>query len=792
MNKKNRQKIFRSILESMIAMAYCDDHYHDEEAKVIERFRAQHKLPKTLTSKRQPISLGDATKTIIRAIGLIDEIDQGTSKGKFKFTLLDQLQRIAEADEEFHLNEKHIIRIISQELGLKLSFSKARIETWNKQQKKVLKEPVGSRLVVPAPPGAGKTELIAEQVIRFVFEENVAPRNILLVSFTNSAVREMQDRIFMRSQDGEYPYGVQVLTLDKHAFMSNRALYEDYKPTGDYEKSLTDFLELLEEENFDLIERWEEMQHVFIDEAQDLYGVRKDICLKLIELASETTGISVYGDQAQQIYPWDKKKQQRRYIRRGSSQATGREKIDKTSLMDVVDDNITDLNFVRIELSKIHRTDDLELLALNDKTRSDIMLIGDDGGSDKIKNRAFETIETFPRGDDSFTRDATHNTLLLFRWNRNLVDAAHNFLIAGQPFRITPTKGKFRKYYLAWLGSLLDYCASHDIEILDFKDFRNAINSMSVSTFMTIDNTQLLWNRMLRVAESDYEILIKYLKERLAVVGPVRLSEYANKFHGRNGPILSTVHAAKGSQALHVMLDSTSLLNKSTIGLDEAKVIFVAITRARKTLSGFKPSTSIYSKTVPFAGEMKNNKHAGTGMNRILKRALTNYKTNVRKRAVPIFGMEVGLNGDYDPTSIVSYSLGSNVIERTQNLLREGTFLQSDYECFAIRERSKLEYTIKLVFEGQEFVLGEFTDQVYENFANSIKFNYQKLAVEPPTTLRNLRIMDVATHITNDEAQELVNNELKRYKTLKQYQEREHWLYPIVYGNGPFVCKRLK
>ena len=95
------------------------------------------------------------------------------------------------------------------------------------------------------------------------------------------------------------------------------------------------------------------------------------------------------------------------------------------------------------------------------------------------------------------------------------------------------------------------------------------------------------------------------------------------------------------------------------------------------------------------------------------------------------------------------------------------------------------------MFEGQEFVLGEFTDQVYENFANSIKYNYQKLPVEPPTTLRNLRIMDIATHITNDEAQELLNKELKQYKILKRYQEQEFWFYPIVYGNGPFKSKWL-
>ena len=67
----------------------------------------------------------------------------------------------------------------------------------NAAQRAAAEAPLGASLVL-AGAGSGKTRVIVERVVHLIGEQGVDPRNILALTFTNRAAREMQGRIATR------------------------------------------------------------------------------------------------------------------------------------------------------------------------------------------------------------------------------------------------------------------------------------------------------------------------------------------------------------------------------------------------------------------------------------------------------------------------------------------------------------------------------------------------------------------------------------------------------------------
>lgn len=108
------------------------------------------------------------------------------------------------------------------------------LDELNKQQKEVVKYNEGPQLVL-AGAGSGKTKTLITKIIYLVENEGYKPQDILAITFSNKAAKEMKDRI-AKNFIGEGWFNISTF----HAFCS-KFLRSELPLTGDFNKRFTIF-----------------------------------------------------------------------------------------------------------------------------------------------------------------------------------------------------------------------------------------------------------------------------------------------------------------------------------------------------------------------------------------------------------------------------------------------------------------------------------------------------------------------------------------------------------------------
>lgn len=106
------------------------------------------------------------------------------------------------------------------------------LEYLNDMQKEAVLYGDGPLLIL-AGAGSGKTSVLTKRVAYLIKERNVSPKNIVAITFTNKAAKEMKERII--KEVGKEGYDIQISTF--HSF-GLRIIKENYEKLG-YEKNFT-------------------------------------------------------------------------------------------------------------------------------------------------------------------------------------------------------------------------------------------------------------------------------------------------------------------------------------------------------------------------------------------------------------------------------------------------------------------------------------------------------------------------------------------------------------------------
>ena len=97
------------------------------------------------------------------------------------------------------------------------------IDNLNKEQKEAVQSTEGPNIIV-AGAGSGKTKVLTTRLIHIINQKKAFPNQILCVTFTNKAAKEMQNRVlnYIKNQSNSFPWlgtfhSISVKILRRHA-----------------------------------------------------------------------------------------------------------------------------------------------------------------------------------------------------------------------------------------------------------------------------------------------------------------------------------------------------------------------------------------------------------------------------------------------------------------------------------------------------------------------------------------------------------------------------------------------
>ncbi len=587
---------------------------------------------------------------------------------------------------------------------------------WDESQRAVIDAPPEDRLLVGAGPGTGKTAVACARVSQLIDQGGLEPSRIWLISFTRTAVREIRDRIAAYLEDASAAYAVKIATLDSHAWTIHSGFDEEAKILSTYEENIERVLNLVRQDE-NVGEYLETVEHLVVDEAQDIVGIRADLVVEIIRKLSPPCGVTVFADEAQAIYGFADDREVREgqagepplpeKIRRGAAGA-----------------------FRECELTQVHRTGSPQLLTIFSDTRRKVLTAAGENG-DKLAEIKDEVIRLAhgeaPNVDDAALAEL-EDAFILYRRRCDVLlttsmltqnGIPHRVRMSGLPVCLAP-----------WIGAALaehtDADLSRDRFIALWAD---SVEETSLATCEADD----AWAHLVRIAGRTQTVVeMRLLRQRLGRKQPP--AELCNAELGLHGPIVGTIHASKGREAdtVHLMLPHAHSENLDQD--EEARVVFVGATRGRSRLligRGYRQ----FAARVEASG-----------------RAYCLHTKNDQPRAQ----VEIGHDGDIGAEGLAgrSFFASPDAVRGAQTRIR--SFADETVSLVAESDRdAKFVYRLKEDGQGQCLaVLSPAVNTDLFTVANSVQAKLGGGRRRPPDTIRHLHVRGVRTIVLPPDAPE--------------------------------------
>lgn len=523
---------------------------------------------------------------------------------------------VASADERMDRREADLLDAMREAWGVSVAFLNKPIE-WDEEQQLVIEADPSDKLLVSAGPGMGKTSVACSRVAYLVDRENVTDSNIWLVSFTRAAITEVKGRISDFAEDPDNVFAVKISTIDSQAWKIRYGFSPEQVSDlfGGFETGISRAIELMEERAEDFRDTFYDIEHVIVDEAQDITGERARFLLTFIALLQPSCGLTVFHDPAQAIYDYAE----------DEDEETPQRFTDGLKVM-------LGARLEEHSLKRIYRTEEPALLRLYEDLRLDI-LGNADATADDFKARADlvrqAAVSTGGKQFDQAELAGYDDALVLFRRKIEVAQASAFMARDGLPHRLRMSG--LPRHLQPWLALTLSGTDGRSVSRRQFAESHESAAAAHADLVGGNEQADLRWDQMIRHALGPRgEVDLLKLRSRLASHPP---DEFVLPEFGHKGPILGTIHASKGREADHVFLqinDCWGAGGRSDLNLvEESRVLFVGATRAKRSLAvqgGY---------ALPFAKSTNSGR---------CYRSIKKYRTG--------FQVQVGITGDVDPFSV--------------------------------------------------------------------------------------------------------------------------------------------
>jgi hypothetical protein len=451
-------------------------------------------------------------------------------------------------------------------------------DDWAPEQRTIIELDETAQFLVEAGPGTGKTAVACARVAYLIEECGLGAANILLVSFTRAAVKELRDRIESFAEEPVNVAGLKIVTLDSFTWQVVRGIgdRDSSELLGGYDGNIENFLHMLRAQDSDLFDYISEIEHVVMDEGQDLVGIRADLAVEIIGSLHEECGVTVFADSAQAIYGFTNDNEKKNT----HSSKTAVERIFAGEID----------GFDSCKLDQIHRTDDPNLIKLFSEGRERLMgkHEGDVDSWLQMKNLISDCAHGRVGGVVDQGLDGCSDHLVLYR-SRAEVLMASSFLWRNQinhKLRMSRIPQRVHPWIARLLGEYTDDLLTKN-QFQDLWDFK--IDSLRSPERINADSC---WELLLQnVGDSSGRVRLSKLREILSRDRPP--IDFLVDERELEGPVLGTIHGSKGREADHVnlMLPLDDFMDrgpeielKPEEMIEEERVLFVGSTRARQRL----------------------------------------------------------------------------------------------------------------------------------------------------------------------------------------------------------------
>jgi hypothetical protein len=442
--------------------------------------------------------------------------------------------------------------------------------TLTEEQEAVVTQPWDAWTLVTAGAGAGKTTTLTYRLEYLTGVEDLEASEILVLSFSRSAVRELRERVDRLATTARR---VRAFTFDSWALalLLQQDAGRDDLSNLSFDKRIKLATEAIEG---GLIEATEAgaPAHVVIDEVQDLVGVRRELVEALLDRFGDESGFTVVGDAAQAIYSFQVADAQER------AGETNRffDWLRSSFGEELVEIGLTD-NFraktseARLALPYGARLQDLPA----EQADADASA----AAIHKELRSLLDGVIDFGSVDDGFVRDSLLDydgtTAILCRDNGQALLLAKELGDNGVDHRIQ--RSSHERLAPEWLAGLLDATSAATIAEDRFLEI--------MTTLATPDGLDpaRAWRSLRRVAGSRGQLDLSALHRAIAE-GRVP-DELTGQFVHRI--TVSTIHRAKGLEFDRVLVLAPGALADGRGDEDppaEARLLYVALTRARHDL----------------------------------------------------------------------------------------------------------------------------------------------------------------------------------------------------------------